>query len=58
MGGYGRCMASSFPIRCGWLSPCIGTRWCDARPIVVDQAKTMLPAVNDHFDARWVADDF
>ena len=51
-------MASSFPIRFGWLSPCIGNRWSDHRPIVVDQAKTILPTVNDHFDSMWVADHF
>lgn len=51
-------MASRFPIRFGWLSPCIGNRWSDHRPIVVDQAKTILPTVNDHFDSMWVADHF
>ena len=51
-------MASQFPIRFGWLSPCIGNRWSDHRPIVVDQAKTILPTVNDHFDSMWVADHF
>ena len=40
-------MASQFPIRFGWLSPCIGNRWSDHRPIVVDQAKTILPTVNN-----------
>ena len=51
-------MASQFPIRFGWLSPCIGNRWSDHRPIVVDQAKTILPTVNDHFDSMWIADHF
>jgi alkanesulfonate monooxygenase SsuD/methylene tetrahydromethanopterin reductase-like flavin-dependent oxidoreductase (luciferase family) len=51
-------MTSQFPIRFGWLSPCIGNRWSDHRPIVVDQAKTILPTVNDHFDSMWVADHF
>ena len=51
-------MASQFPIRFGWLSPCIGNQWSDHRPIVVDQAKTILPTVNDHFDSMWVADHF
>ncbi len=51
-------MASRFPLRFGWLSPCIGNRWSDHRPIVVDQAKTILPTVNDHFDAMWIADHF
>ena len=56
--GYVLAMASQFPIRFGWLSPCIGNRWSDHRPIVVDQAKTILPTVNDHFDSMWVADHF
>ena len=51
-------MASQYPIRFGWLSPCIGNQWSDHRPIVVDQAKTILPTVNDHFDSMWVADHF
>ena len=51
-------MVSLFPIRFGWLSPCIGHRWSDHRPIVVDQAKTILPTVNDHFDSMWIADHF
>ena len=51
-------MASQFPIRFGWLSPCIGNRWSDHRPIVVDQAKTILPTVNDQFDSMWIADHF
>lgn len=51
-------MSSQFPIRFGWLSPCIGNRWSDHRPIVVDQAKTILPTVNDHFDSMWIADHF
>ena len=51
-------MASQFPIRFGWLSPCIGNRWSDHRPIVVDQAKSILPTVNDHFDSMWIADHF
>jgi alkanesulfonate monooxygenase SsuD/methylene tetrahydromethanopterin reductase-like flavin-dependent oxidoreductase (luciferase family) len=51
-------MTSQFPIRFGWLSPCIGNRWSDHRPIVVDQAKTILPTVNDHFDSMWIADHF
>ncbi|MAT05107.1 MAG: LLM class flavin-dependent oxidoreductase [Acidimicrobiaceae bacterium] len=51
-------MASQFPLRFGWLSPCIGNQWSDHRPIVVDQATTILPTVNDHFDSMWVADHF
>ncbi len=50
--------SSQFPIRFGWLSPCIGNQWSDHRPIVVDQAKTVLPTVNDHFDSMWIADHF
>jgi alkanesulfonate monooxygenase SsuD/methylene tetrahydromethanopterin reductase-like flavin-dependent oxidoreductase (luciferase family) len=45
-------------LRFGWLSPCIGNRWSDHKPIVVEQAKYILPTVNDHFDSMWVADHF
>jgi alkanesulfonate monooxygenase SsuD/methylene tetrahydromethanopterin reductase-like flavin-dependent oxidoreductase (luciferase family) len=51
-------MTSRHQLRFGWLSPCIGNRWSDHRPIVVDQAKTILPTVNDHFDSMWIADHF
>jgi alkanesulfonate monooxygenase SsuD/methylene tetrahydromethanopterin reductase-like flavin-dependent oxidoreductase (luciferase family) len=51
-------MTPSQPIRFGWLSPCIGNRWSDHKPIVVEQAKHILPTVNDHFDSMWVADHF
>ena len=46
------------PLRFGWLSPCIGNQWSDHQPIVVEQAKHILPTVNDHFDSMWVADHF
>jgi alkanesulfonate monooxygenase SsuD/methylene tetrahydromethanopterin reductase-like flavin-dependent oxidoreductase (luciferase family) len=46
------------PVRFGWLSPCIGNQWSDHKPIVVEQAKHILPTVNDHFDSMWVADHF
>jgi alkanesulfonate monooxygenase SsuD/methylene tetrahydromethanopterin reductase-like flavin-dependent oxidoreductase (luciferase family) len=45
-------------LRFGWLSPCIGNRWSGHKPIVVEQAKYILPTVNDHFDSMWVADHF
>jgi alkanesulfonate monooxygenase SsuD/methylene tetrahydromethanopterin reductase-like flavin-dependent oxidoreductase (luciferase family) len=51
-------MAATRPIRFGWLSPCIGNQWSDHKPIVVEQAKHILPTVNDHFDSMWVADHF
>jgi alkanesulfonate monooxygenase SsuD/methylene tetrahydromethanopterin reductase-like flavin-dependent oxidoreductase (luciferase family) len=51
-------MEQRHPLKFGWLSPCIGNRWSDHRPIVVDQAKTILPTVNDLFDSMWVADHF
>jgi alkanesulfonate monooxygenase SsuD/methylene tetrahydromethanopterin reductase-like flavin-dependent oxidoreductase (luciferase family) len=63
-GGYVQRMADTdttagtHPIRFGWLSPCIGNRWSDHRPIVVDQAKTILSTVDEHFDSMWVADHF
>ena len=45
-------------LRFGWLSPVIGNRWSDHKPIVVEQAKYILPTVNDHFDSMWVAGHF
>lgn len=42
----------------GWLSPVIGNRWSDHKPIVVHQSKHILPTVNEHFDALWIADHF
>jgi hypothetical protein len=45
-------------LRFGWLSPSIGNRWGDHKPVVVEQAKYILPTVNDHFDSMWVADHF
>jgi len=51
-------MADDHELRFGWLSPCIGNRWSDYEPIVVEQAKHILPTVNDHFDSMWIADHF
>jgi alkanesulfonate monooxygenase SsuD/methylene tetrahydromethanopterin reductase-like flavin-dependent oxidoreductase (luciferase family) len=51
-------MADDHELRFGWLSPCIGNRWSDYQPIVVEQAKYILPTVNDHFDSMWIADHF
>jgi alkanesulfonate monooxygenase SsuD/methylene tetrahydromethanopterin reductase-like flavin-dependent oxidoreductase (luciferase family) len=51
-------MADPHPLRFGWLSPCIGNRWSDHKPIVVEQAKTILPTVDELFDSMWIADHF
>lgn len=42
----------------GWLSPVIGNRFSEHKPIVVYQAEHILPTVNDHFDSLWIADHF
>jgi len=42
----------------GWLSPVIGNRWSDHKPIVMYQEKHILPAVLPHFDVLWIADHF
>ncbi len=42
----------------GWLSPCIGNRWSDHRPIVVDQVEHILPTATRYFDSVWIADHF
>ena len=44
--------------RFGWLSPAIGNRWSDHRPIVVDQDTAILPTALPHFDSLWLADHF
>lgn len=45
-------------LKFGWLSPCIGNRWSDHRPIVVDQVDTILPTATRYFDSVWIADHF
>ncbi|MFM8268030.1 MAG: LLM class flavin-dependent oxidoreductase [Ilumatobacteraceae bacterium] len=42
----------------GWLSPVIGNRWSDHRPIVVYQDHHILPTALPHFDSLWIADHF
>lgn len=44
--------------RFGWLSPVIGNRWSDHRPIVVYQDQHILPTALPHFDSLWIADHF
>jgi alkanesulfonate monooxygenase SsuD/methylene tetrahydromethanopterin reductase-like flavin-dependent oxidoreductase (luciferase family) len=44
--------------RFGWLSPAIGNRFSDRRPIVVDQDTAILPTALPHFDSLWLADHF
>jgi hypothetical protein len=51
-------MNDPHPLRFGWLSPCVGNRWSDHKPIVVEQAKTILPTVDELFDSMWIADHF
>ncbi|MYA83915.1 MAG: LLM class flavin-dependent oxidoreductase [Acidimicrobiales bacterium] len=51
-------MTSGNGLRFGWLSPCIGNRWSDHRPIVADQVEWLLPEVIGHFDSLWIADHF
>ena len=45
-------------LKFGWLSPCIGNRWSDHRPIVVDQVDGILTTATRYFDAVWIADHF
>ena len=42
----------------GWLSPVIGNRWSDHRPIAADQDTAILPTALPHFDSLWIADHF
>ncbi|MGI9623710.1 MAG: LLM class flavin-dependent oxidoreductase, partial [Acidimicrobiales bacterium] len=35
-----------------------GNQWSDHKPIVVEQAKTILPTVDGLFDSMWIADHF
>ncbi|MCP3939282.1 MAG: LLM class flavin-dependent oxidoreductase [Actinomycetia bacterium] len=45
-------------LKFGWLSPVIGNRWSDHKPIVVYQEEHILPTVVEHFDSLWIADHF
>lgn len=45
-------------LRFGWLTPAIGNRWSDHRPIVVHQDRHVLPVALPHFDSLWLADHF
>lgn len=51
-------MNTSTDLTFGWLSPVIGNRFSEHKPIVVYQAEHILPTVNDHFDSIWIADHF
>jgi alkanesulfonate monooxygenase SsuD/methylene tetrahydromethanopterin reductase-like flavin-dependent oxidoreductase (luciferase family) len=42
----------------GWLSPVIGNRFSDHRPIAADQDTAILPTALPHFDSLWIADHF
>jgi alkanesulfonate monooxygenase SsuD/methylene tetrahydromethanopterin reductase-like flavin-dependent oxidoreductase (luciferase family) len=45
-------------LKFGWLSPVIGNRWSDHRPIAQYQDQHILPTALPHFDSLWVADHF
>ncbi|MGH1488686.1 MAG: LLM class flavin-dependent oxidoreductase [Acidimicrobiales bacterium] len=45
-------------LKFGWLSPVIGNRWSDHKPIVVHQAEHVLPTAVEFFDSLWIADHF
>ena len=45
-------------LRFGWLSPVIGNRWSDHKPIVMYQEANILPTAVQHFDSLWIADHF
>jgi alkanesulfonate monooxygenase SsuD/methylene tetrahydromethanopterin reductase-like flavin-dependent oxidoreductase (luciferase family) len=45
-------------LKFGWLTPVIGNRWSDHRPIAQYQDQHILPAALPHFDSLWVADHF
>lgn len=49
---------TSHALKFGWLSPVIGNRFSEHKPIVVYQAEHILPTVNDTFDSLWIADHF
>jgi len=45
-------------VKFGWLSPVIGNRWSDHKPIVMYQERNILPTALEHFDSLWIADHF
>lgn len=45
-------------LKFGWLSPVIGNRWSDHKPIAQWQDTNILPTALPHFDSLWVADHF
>ena len=45
-------------LKFGWLSPVIGNRWSDHRPIVMYQEEHILPTALPYFDSVWIADHF
>ncbi len=51
-------MGMNHDLKFGWLSPVIGNRWSDHKPIVVHQAEHILPTATEHFDSLWIADHF
>lgn len=45
-------------LKFGWLSPAIGNRWSDHKPIAQYQDTNILPTALPHFDSLWLADHF
>ena len=45
-------------LKFGWLSPVIGNRWSDYKPIAQFQDTDILPTALPHFDSLWIADHF
>jgi alkanesulfonate monooxygenase SsuD/methylene tetrahydromethanopterin reductase-like flavin-dependent oxidoreductase (luciferase family) len=45
-------------LKFGWLSPVIGNRWSDHKPIAQFQDQNILPTALPHFDSLWIADHF
>ncbi len=50
--------SASESVRFGWLSPVIGNRWSDHKPIVMYQEENILPTAVKYFDSLWIADHF
>ncbi|RZT86821.1 alkanesulfonate monooxygenase SsuD/methylene tetrahydromethanopterin reductase-like flavin-dependent oxidoreductase (luciferase family) [Pseudonocardia sediminis] len=48
----------STALKFGWLSPVIGNRDSDYRPIAQYQDRDILPVALPHFDSLWLADHF
>jgi alkanesulfonate monooxygenase SsuD/methylene tetrahydromethanopterin reductase-like flavin-dependent oxidoreductase (luciferase family) len=51
-------MPKHFETKFGWLTPVIGNRWSNFKPIVMYQEQHILPTALQHFDSLWLADHF